>query len=137
MKDLCSSCGSGRLVPVLDVRLTRQPGGGNPYRERCLGCSTRFGLVSKSDWQHHTHPHVLPLDADHEDEGTVIPLAEWERAEEFSDVVERAAMLRDDDFGFEVVGSEAFNRFDCPQCGTAVEGKPEECPTCGAPYKWQ
>jgi rubrerythrin len=79
---------------------------------------------------------VLPLDADHEDEGAVIPLAEWERADEFPAVIERAAELRAEDYRFEVVGPDAFNRFECPQCGATVEGKPVECPECGAPYKW-
>jgi rubrerythrin len=79
---------------------------------------------------------VLPVDADHEKDGSVIPLSEWEQADEFSAVVDRAAELRDRDYNFEVVGSEAFNRFDCPNCGVTVEGKPENCPECGAPYNW-
>ena len=136
MNEQCTSCGSGRLVPVLDVRLTQQSGGGNPYRVRCLGCATRFGLASKTDWQHHTHPHVLPVDASHENEDAVVPLAEWEQSEEFSEVVERSAELRDDGYRYEVVGPEVFNRFDCPHCGIAVEGKPAECPDCGVSYTW-
>ncbi|AGC65543.1 hypothetical protein K745_gp18 [Haloarcula hispanica virus PH1] len=28
------------------------------------------------------------------------------------------------------------NEFDCPECGVAVEGYPDECPGCGVPYQW-
>ena len=31
---------------------------------------------------------------------------------------------------------EVINRFECPGCGATVEGYPDECPTCEAPYNW-
>jgi hypothetical protein len=55
-------------------------------------------------------------------EGAVFPLAEWERAGEFSEVVERAAELRAEDYRFEVIGPDAFNRFECLRCRATVEG---------------
>jgi predicted RNA-binding Zn-ribbon protein involved in translation (DUF1610 family) len=136
VNETCTSCGSGRLVPVLDVRLTQKPNGGNPYRVRCLECSTRFGLASKQDWKHHTDPHVLPLDADHEQDGSVIPLREWDRADEYDDIIDRAGNLRADGFSFEVVEPDDLNRFECPNCGSTVDGKPAECPDYTVPYDW-
>lgn len=122
--------------------MLRQAGGGNPYRKRCLGCNTWFGLTSKKTFSNHSHPHVLPRTHDSEAEECCIPLSEWDRSDEYQDVVDRAAQLRDDGHEFEVVlpGSDqeeqSINRFDCPKCDNEVEGKPDACPHCGAPYKW-
>lgn len=97
MMDECRYCGSGRTVPVLDVRMEGQPHGGNPYRSRCLGCSRWLPMASKQDFKDHLHPHVLPKDGDPESDDDTIPLEEWDRAERFEGVVERLAAYRDRD----------------------------------------
>lgn len=155
MRETCKSCGSEETVPVLDVKLTRRPGGGNPYRARCLACSSRYGTAGKVDWANHSHPHVLPRTADPGAEHPTIPLSEYDDRDDLPDYVEdagvvldRAEELRDEGREFEVVDPvqeddvdedpepETVNRFDCPGCGAEVEGKPDECPGCGAPYQW-
>lgn len=149
--DECRYCGSGRTVPVLDVRMEGQPHGGNPHRARCLGCQRWLPMASKDDFKNHLHPHVLPRDADPDRDDCTIPLEEWDRSERFEQVVERLNAYRERDRPYAVATDggqervddqesddqdEESNRFDCPACGVGVEGYPDECPDCGARYDW-
>lgn len=141
--DDCTSCGSSKTVPVLNVERQAGPtNNGNPYRARCMSCDSSFKPVGEDDWRSHRHPHVLPKEAIAP--GGIIPLEEWDRAERYQEVVDRIENYRGGGDGEEedVEGvdegpePEATNAFRCPNCGARVTGYPDECPECEAPYKW-
>lgn len=97
-------------------------------------------MASKDAWNNHLHPHVLTLDADPEEENSTIPLEEWDRKSEYEALVERIQSFQDRDRPYATVTDggdvKTHNEFDCPRCEQQVNGKPEECPHCGAPYNW-
>jgi rRNA maturation protein Nop10 len=147
MKDECPHCGSGRTVPVLDVRMRGQPHGGNPYRARCLGCDRWLPMASKEDFKNHLHPHVLRKDADPDADDCTIPLEDWDRADDYQEVLKRLERYRDRERPYEIATdgdgtdeteqqAERTNNFACPACDEERTGYPDRCPDCGATYNW-
>ena len=156
MMEECRYCDSERTVPVLD-RSAVGPHGGNPYRARCLDCRRWLPMTDKETFRKHLRPHVLPKGVDAQDDGEiVVPIENSEESGEWADVMERIENYRDrerpyatwdaaqqavtdggeevdDDEGDDV---EEVNRFPCPGCEETVEGRPDECPHCGAEYNW-
>lgn len=144
MDDHCQYCGSGKAYPVLDKRIENSPKPGNKYRAACLGCERWLPLTSEEEFRAHPEPHVLPADAGSDELGRIVPLEEYDYGEEWAELVEQAndqqavadggSHVVDDDDRSE----EPANRFQCPAtgCEAEVEGKPPECPECGAPYQW-
>lgn len=139
----------GRTVPVLDAELRDAPHGGNPYRVRCLRCNRFLPSTSKSEFKNHDDPRVLPRGVDRDDPDEMIPLLEWDRADEFRRLVDRLDRGGDvdggddpepddsmADDGGDVVGGSETNRFRCPACDGDCTGYPNECPTCGAIFEW-
>lgn len=146
----CEYCASRRVVPVLLKRIERSPTAGNKYRRFCQGCERWLPFCGESDYRQALHPHVLPADGDPDDAAEhIVPLEDYDYGPEWADLVERATGDRPDaealtDGGQDVQDDESdegepeqvINQFDCPGCGETVEGYPDECPTCGAPYNW-
>lgn len=153
MKDECNYCGSGRVVPVLDVRMEGQPHGGNPYRSRCLGCARWLPMASKSDFKNHLHPHVLTKESDPKGDSPTIPLEEWDYSARYEAVLERIESYADRDRPYSAAAAtdggearedvddqaddvDATNVFECPNCSDQVTGYPDECPHCARGYTW-
>lgn len=67
MKRNGKPCGSSNVVPVLHAGMIGQPHGGNPYRRYCLDCEKMGHAISKKAFKRHTHPKVLPRDAEDTD----------------------------------------------------------------------
>lgn len=139
MDDTCKYCGSGKAVPVLDKRIENSPKPGNKYRAACLAedCQRWLPLASEEEFRAHPRPHVLPADAGSDDVHRVIPLEEYDYGEEWASLAESAGQRAMTDGGDDTV-DEPENRFTCPStgCEAEVEGKPDECPECGAGYNW-
>lgn len=155
MMDECRHCSSGRVVPVLDVRIEQSPTAGNKYRTRCLECGRWLPMCGADDYENHLHPHVLPKDADPQAEDPTVPLEEWDNSERFQEVLDRLEDYADRDRPYTVVAAdggeqiedvdddepaddEPENLFECPAtgCDRVNEGYPDECPACGATYDW-
>lgn len=163
MTEPCEYCASERVVPVLDKRIEKAPRAGNKYRTRCLGCWRWLPMTSKAAFKQHENSHILPADADPEKEDNLVALDDYDYRDEIEELVEkqerqRAADVAADggkvlatDGGQDVPESETptveddddeeqgeRNRFECPAtgCGATVDGRPEECPECEAPYNW-
>ena len=135
MKDKCTHCGSGRLVPYIDERVAKSPAGGNPFRERCLNCWKNGTAISRADFEGHESPHVLPFDADPKADNNLVALEN----SDFDYQAYSGTQLRSDQVAAADGGreKESENRFDCPNCGCEHTGYPEECDECGAPYSWE
>lgn len=157
----CRYCSSGRVVPVLLKRIERSPTAGNKYRLWCQGCERWLPFCGEDDYATSLHPHVLPADGDPDQAGEhIVPLEEYDYADEWRDLVERVEGDRPDPQPGTAVADggtvqtdqqhadderedsedsedvEVVNRFECPGCGEDVEGYPSECPDCGATYNW-
>jgi len=140
----CKYCQSQRVAAVLDKQIEARPTAGNKYRKRCLDCGRWLPCCSTADFQAADRQHVLPRGVDRESENPTVPV------EEFGgdvDGLQSADSGGTDtavtDGGPETTadnsdsdGDDA-NRFDCPKCGDSVTGQPDECPHCGAGYKWE
>jgi len=152
-----NDCSSTEIVAVLDSRLRNEPGGGNPYKERCQTCNRFQTAISKEAFKnHHSQARVLPRNFDEHAADPTIPMTEWDRRDELDDALARInddAGDAGDDPGDGVQADEAGdgggggeaavtdggqpeNRFTCPGCDSAVTGYPESCPECGCPYRW-
>lgn len=92
MIDECRYCHSKRVVPVLDKRIERSPKAGNKYRTRCLSCQRWLPMTSESAFKNHANPHVLPADADPDEDGSAIPLEEYDYQDEWEDLAEQAGV---------------------------------------------
>jgi len=121
----CKYCDSTDTVPVLDASMRHQPGGGNPYRVRCRSCWRWLPSTSKAEFKNHLHPRVLPKGVGADEPDSTIPLEEWDRSDEFEEVVQR--VLED---------GGSVNEFDCPACGAELTGYPDECSKCETPFEW-
>ena len=154
----CRYCKRDAVVPVLDKSIERNPaGGGNKYRRRCTACDRWAPMCSEDHYRDHAHPHVLPVDADADAEGSILPLEQYDYGPEWNDLVDRVtesdpspseepspsdaaggAGRRAMTDGGEVADDDepSGNVFDCPWCGEQQHGKPECCGDCGAEYEW-
>jgi hypothetical protein len=151
-----NDCNSTEIVAVLDSRLRNEPGGGNPYKERCQTCNRFQTAISKEAFKtHRSQARVLPRNFDENAADPTIPMTEWDRRDELEDALAR---INDDDEAEEgdeptpdgagaggdgeaAVATdgghdEPENRFTCPGCDSTVSGYPETCPECGCPYRW-
>ena len=110
-------------------------------------------MTSKDTFKSHLRPHVLPKDADPETEGSTIPLEDWDRSEQYQELVDRLKSYQEreriygtvadageegdeEEVDDQPANDEETNRFECPACGQEVTGYPDDCPHCGHPYKW-
>lgn len=116
-------------------------------------------MTSEAAFRDHPNPHVLPVDADPDEAGNLVALSDYEYGPEWADLVAkqqrpnaadvaeaaRAEAARTDggastvpDVVDEGDDDADVNRFTCPAegCEADVEGHPDECPDCGAPYQW-
>lgn len=152
--DECRYCGEHSVVPVLDKSIERSPtGGGNKYRRRCLSCYRWAPMTSREHYEQHAHPHVLPVDADSDAEGSCVPLEEYDYGPEWEDLAERVGAGESDESGPSAdvttaneqpvmtdggTDEEPENSFVCPYDGCDAEhtGYPDECDACGAVYEW-
>ena len=142
MIEPCQYCASERVAAVLDKRMEHSPTAGNKYRKRCLSCERWLPMCSAGDFQTAEHQHVLPRDADPDDDEPTVP------ADEFDGPVDGLATRGGDDAPTAMTdGGEDLddqddeehddvNEFDCPECDTHLTGYPDECPDCGVPYRW-
>lgn len=148
MVGTCKYCGSANAVPILDKRIEGSPKPGNPWRSGCLDCERWLPLSNEETFREHPRPHVLPPDAGSDEIDAVVPLEEYDYSDEWADLVERVragdqepdrALATDGGSDPDDDVDEAVNRFECPAtgCGDPVEGKPDECPHCGASYDWE
>lgn len=143
MIEPCQYCASERVAAVLDKRMEKSPTAGNKYRKRCLSCGRWLPMCSAADYQTAEHQHILPADADPDDDDPTVQAAEFNGA----DTASADAGDQDDPPEVRADGGEVVddddeepdvNRFACPECGNPVEGYPDECPHpgCGVPYNW-
>lgn len=95
-------------------------------------------MTSKAAFQNHPHPHVLPADADPQEEGSILPLEEYDYGPEWADLAEKVAARNNSDQQEAIADGGEVNTFECGAtgCGETVEGYPDECPHCGAAYNW-
>jgi hypothetical protein len=146
-----TDCNSSEIVAVLDSRLRNQPGGGNPYKERCQACDRFQTAISKDAFKtHNSQRRVLPRGFDENAAVPTIPLTEWDRRDELQEVVarlnddndsnEEATASEPEDSGDAAAavtdGGQPDNEFLCPGCESTVYGYPERCPECACPYRW-
>ena len=150
--DECRYCGANSVVPVLDKSIERKPtGGGNKFRRRCLSCYRWLPMTSEKYYRNHLHPHVLPVDADSDEEGCCVPLEEYDYGPEWRDLARKVGAVEDGgqramtDGGTDADADEADeaeesveNQFTCPydDCDAEHTGYPDECGACGAVYEW-
>lgn len=96
-------------------------------------------MCSAGDFQTADHQHVLPRDADPDDEDPTVPAEEYDgpvdgvsgaSTDSTPEVLTDGGEVKDED------ENEDENTFDCPECGEHVVGYPDECPECGVPYRW-
>lgn len=142
MIEPCRYCASERVAAVLDKRMEKSPTAGNKYRKLCLACSRWLPMCGAADFQTADHQHVLPADADPDDEEPTVPAEEYDGP---VDGLATAASGDDEaptamtDGGTDLDDQddeEHVNEFDCPECGEHLTGYPDECPTCEVPYRW-
>lgn len=146
--DECGRCYSTAVVPVCDKRIERSPLPGNRFRRYCTRCDSWLTFTSKAAFKSHARPHVLPADADPDDPDAVVPIDQYDYADEWNDLRERAGLDRrqpdDGDDDADAVQADAQdaaadpprNEFDCPNCETHVTGFPDACPDCSQSYDW-
>lgn len=130
----CRTCGSTRVVPVLDKRIERKPtGGGNKYRRYCRTCDSWQPCTSAETFESHPNPHVLPVDGEPDDPDTIVPLTDYDYGPEWEELADRVAHGQN---GSDLNGSTPENEFSCPVCGTRQTGFPSGCISCDAVYRW-
>lgn len=157
--DECEWCDDDAVVPVLDKGIERSPTPGNKFRRRCLACHRWHPMTSEQAYREHDHPHVLPLGADGDADGSLVPLEDYDYAPEWRELVARVSddvdapghsgggkvAMTDGGSNTEpatteedVEDDEPDNQFVCPydDCETEHTGFPEECDGCGGDYNW-
>lgn len=108
-------------------------------------------MTSAETFENHRDPHVLPADADPDEEGSTVSLVDYDYADETAAL---AAKVSDrgiqttparTDGGEEIDADDDAARpveehqFACPAtgCGATLRGFPTECGECGAgPFEW-
>lgn len=151
---------------MLHAEMLGQAVHGNPFWSYCLK-NDKFGKgIPKEEFKSHHRPHVLPRDGEKGSRDDLIPLEEWDEAEErWPAVVNRlraesdqtpiqelatdgggAATAAQTDADLEEAedldrddpadDEEPDKGFQCPMCGHDMTGEPEECDECPAEFGW-
>jgi rubrerythrin len=105
-------------------------------------------MTSRAAFENHPQPHVLPADADPDEEGSTVPIADYDYGPEWADLAERVDDLNESEApevdepeaekALTDGGTEPVNTFVCGYtgCGETVEGYPDQCPHCEGNYNW-